>query len=276
MAFWPNGLGSTLGDTLVVQAAQMWVSGDVWWVDGNNSEASDSNDGRERNAPLATLAQAVTNAADQDIIVLMDGHTETITSTIGTNTTGLQIIGEGRSDGKPTVKLTFDMASGIGLSFSAQGVSVRNIWFPAQAQANASAKINFDSSSFAFQLLDCYFEADENSDGGVEVNISDANAGLISGCTFISTATDAQNAPELALSFDNVTIFIRDTVFDNGTVGWGNYYAMENAPGSAATIYAQNISLLRGADILLDTDAVGHVHVGTATGAAKIDFAVEA
>lgn len=265
MRFWSNGLGSTLGDPLILQAAQMWVSSTVYWVDGNDSAASDSNPGTERRAPLATLEHAIGIATAYSIIVLADGHEETLTSSLLVQKDGIVIVGEGKSSGIPTVKLKFDHTS-VGIALNNEFCEVRNVRFPERVQASTEPKVEANNGT---TVVGCYFEADENSDGAEEIETS--GAVRIKDCTFLSTATDPSEAPGPAVAQNGSFLAVEGCVFDGGTTGWHKGYALE-VTASDAGLFAENISLLRGADVKVLISTTGWVHVGTSTGAARIDI----
>ncbi|MEY4931756.1 MAG: hypothetical protein RLZZ403_76, partial [Pseudomonadota bacterium] len=101
---YPNGIGGSTGDSLAL-AKPLMMSGSVWYVDSATGTDAAGSAGKDRSKPLATLATAVSNASDDDIIVFFDGHEETLTSaqTLGKR---LSLIGEGSDAGVPTVTFT--------------------------------------------------------------------------------------------------------------------------------------------------------------------------
>src|SRR5688572_8640882 len=78
MKSFPSGIGASTGDSLLT-AANLHITGDVWYVDSATG-VDGASLGKQRLAPLDTLAQAVTNASDGDAIVFLAGHTETLTA----------------------------------------------------------------------------------------------------------------------------------------------------------------------------------------------------
>lgn len=267
MPFLPNGIGASLGDQLVV-GKPLTLSGDVWYVDDSGTDAV-SPAGKQRNSPLATLAQAVTNAAAGDIIVLMDGHAETI-STLIAITKNLTIVGEGQSDGKPTVKITGDAGeSGPVLTVAGTNYfSLRNIWFEENLQDTSDNLMTLGTGTY-YELVGCYFEAGDTANASL-VALSDA-AYSIRNTTFVSTATTQATRPHSAISGGNGGVVVLDgVVVDSGTVGWTHTDAVDLSTGvTELYLAAQSVSLLRGADVTVYASAEYHFNTQTSSGSVR-------
>lgn len=267
----PNGVGESTGDTLAT-AKPLLISGDVWYVHG--STGSDAYNGRDATKPLATLGQAHTNATSGDIIVLKDGHTETLTSLLSITKT-VTIVGGGTSGGKPTVKLTNNSAAAGLLDLVTGGAAeLRNIWFNANAQTNAVARVKI--SSAAVKIIGCYFECGA-TDTGPAIEMVGANAGgLIRNTTLISTATVLTAQPESAIKLTGGTgmswLTLDGVVVDGGTVGWSNFYAVDLSAALNIVLRVESMSLLRGSDMKVHTSTTGHIHVATTTGGSRVNW----
>src|SRR5678809_1225266 len=100
-----SGVGGTQGPTLVTEAPLYLISATavVWYVGPGGTDAG-APAGYKREAPLATLGQAVTNANSGDIIVLLSGFTQSISSAITISDTDLTIVSEG--SGSSRARLT--------------------------------------------------------------------------------------------------------------------------------------------------------------------------
>jgi hypothetical protein len=59
-------------------------------------------------------------------------------------------------------------------------------------------------------------------------------------------------------------------VFDGGSVGFDTYAFQGDQ--AVTRLVGENISLLRGADVLLASSTVGYVGVSTATGGARVNW----
>ena len=263
MTIHPNGIGASLGDDLVTQAP-LQTTGTVYYVHGSTGD--DANSGTNRNAPKATLASANTAASSGDIVVLLDGHAETITSVVAIKA-GLTVVGEGQSAGKPTVKLTNNQANGNMLTLGADS-EIRNIWFEEDAQANADSVVSTNQAD-RIGIIGCYFESDGNSTCPLEVDTSDDIR--IINCTLISTATDdgSRSTYGLFLTGGGARITLDGTVFDAGSVGW-DATALDCSGSAWTFIRGTGVSLLRGASMTWNTSSTGWIIPSTTSGNAYI------
>jgi len=266
----PNGIGESAGDALVTNKP-LEFNGNIWYVNATGGTDAASPAGQNRNKPLATLAQAVTNSADGDMIVCMDGHAETLTAvqTIGKD---LTIVGAGSSSGKPTVKFTMNNASNATMfnctGGSLQSVQLINLWIEENAQTNTAARIINITNDFRARGL--YVECGA-TDTGAAIDQTGTTA-IFESCTFISTATAVGSQPKMALDIGSMTtLYMNGVVVDAGTVGFSNYFALEGTD-DISMMYIENLSLLRGADAKFTEASKGYINVQTATGGARIDW----
>lgn len=265
-----NGLGGTLGDSLVTCKPFISSVGAVYVSSLIGVDAGGSA-GLNRDKPLATLSQAYTNSTTDGVIVLLDGHTETLTGafTIGKR---LTIIGEGSNAGIPTVTLYNNQAAGGLLTLSTAGVQLRNIKFPGNVQTCAVARLTLTAANI--KLRGCYFECGSKDTGPAVSLGSGASQTGIRNTTFISTATLTTAQPESALkSAAAVTnLYMEGVTFDDGTVGFSNPYAYNEGANVTTGLYAEGLSLLRGSKMIMNVSSTGWVNVQTATGGARVDF----
>lgn len=262
-----NGLGDTLGDSLAT-ARPLYSTGNVWYVlNGGTNGASPAGQNREK--PLATLAQAITNAADGDIIELLTGHTETLVGTLAI-TKKLTIVGGGLSGGLPTVKIGFNIGGATtGLDVSGANVELRNIWFQASLQASTGYRVR--SSAALFKMRGCYVECDRFDNQAAVFLFGDQ--ARLENTTFISTAASVTAQPYLALLTDVIADLELDGVtFSAGTVGFANYRAWDGSAAAITRLKARNVSLLLGADVKLNAGTTGYLATGTVTGGSRIDW----
>lgn len=267
-----EGFGATTGPALAL-LSPLDVSGNVWYVSSVSGNDAASPAGKDRKYPLATLGQAVTNAVADDTIVVLEDHDETLTSTL-TLSKRLTIIGEGRSGGIPTAKLTLNHASSDAIEASTAGCRIVGLFFEEPDQASTGTMVNISAADV--WLEDCYFQMDENSDD-YAVQISAANC-HVNRCTFVSTEETAGSQPFPAiyasiaadfLSMDSVTL-------DGGTVGFadgsGNQYAYDGTAGTQDAVLITNLSLLRGAVFALASTSTGMVNAATVTGGGRVSW----
>lgn len=105
------------------------TTGKIFYV--SSGTGSNSNDGLAIDTPLATIDYAVSKctANKGDVIVVMPGHTETVTAAAGIelDVAGISVIGLGRGSVRPTVNFT--TAVGASFKVSAANITVANILF---------------------------------------------------------------------------------------------------------------------------------------------------
>ena len=266
--FYPSGTGQSLGDTLATCAPLHALTWPILYV--SSVTGSDSYSGLTPEKPFATWAAAVAVAHDGSMIVLQDGHTETITSaglTLSLN--GVVTVGGGSSAGKPTAKLAFAAGSNPGILISGARNQFRNVWFQSWTTTSANARLSITGANN--KLQGCYVECGAHDTGAA---ISCSGNGLeIRGTTFISTATAIGSLPESALTITGTPTLLRliDCVVDAGVYGWSNPYAIYD---SVVTVQAEveGLSLLRGAQASFAGATLGFINPQTTTGGAKVVF----
>lgn len=270
--FWPNGIGESVGDDLA-SSTPLYAVGHIWFVSSLTGIDAASPAGRNKEKPLATLNQAVTNAASGDLIVLLTGHTETRTSAM-TISKSLTIVGVGTTSGKPSVQLKNNSAAASMWTLATAGilVEVRNVYFPAQVQSCSAIKIAYSAGSLRF--VGCYFEANAFDAAAViqlPTSGTDSHFDFIDS-TMISTGTSTTSQPLAGISIASITAHVRldGSVFSDGTYGWSGDAAVNiTGAGVSETVRGINVSLLLGATISLPT-ARSWVTVGTATGGGRV------
>jgi hypothetical protein len=270
---YPNGAGESLGDQLVT-CKPLWIAGNVpnviWYVNSNGGVDAASPAGRNREKPLATLAQAVTNASDNDIIVLMTNHTEA-PITGYTIAKKLIIVGAGSAAGKPTVKMGSNGSGITRFTVSAANVEFRNIWFLASAATNTNGIL---VSTALFRCKGCYFELGANDNYGLAL-ASGADSARVVNTTFISTAASVTTQPNTAMR-TNATVSdleLDGVTFSAGQFGFSNPYAFDTGGNILNRIKAENVDLLLGADANLATAGnTGYFNPQLATGGSTVAF----
>lgn len=272
MKLWANGWGGTTGDSLAT-AKPVYMSGDVWFVNSATGSDSAAPRGKDRQAPLATLAQAQTNAANGDVVVLMDGHTETFT--VGLSLTkALCIVGEGLSSGIPTVQLKINSANQSCLVLSTAGIELRNIRFPASILNNAGAGGNVGKVAIAANscfVIGCYIEQ-ALSDQLPGISLANAVTNIrLENTTIISTAISGRAAYGLYHIGTVTDLDVVGCVFSDGTLGFTGA-AWDGTAGAVTRLRAQGISQLLGAAIRMNASTVGRINPATVTNGGEVNW----
>lgn len=264
-----NGSGEIAGDDLVL-AAPLQTPGVVWFVNSATGTDGASPAGRDREKPLATLAQAQTNASAGDTVFLEAGHTEVYVSAL-TISKQLFIAAGGAVTGSGAVSFAINAAANNIFSITAQGVELRNILFKASVQSNTgggNAKINVSIDGTRF--VGCRWEQSANDQmSGCRLG-GGTNNTRFENCTFVSTAVTTATRPtrglEITGAITNVELY--GVTFDDGTVGFSTA-AFDDA-STITRLMAMRISALRGADLLIAATTTGWLNLATSTGGGRV------
>lgn len=245
----------------------------VFFVDSGHANKSNNNDGRDPNAPLATIDGSVgkTAANRGDIIIVMSGYTETLTAKITCDVAGITIIGIGEGLDRPqlTVNGSID-----GIDVTAADVTIENIYFN---EATDTATSNINIAAARCKLRRVHMDLGTNDIDAITVTAA-GELPLIEDCTAIVTA----NGPDSWVKFEGVIDrpVIRDNIivgsdgtnaFDDGVLDF-NAVAVTNPivynnlflGGGAATTVAANTGGLVG------TLIGPNVYAGSATSADNV------
>lgn len=143
----PSGL-SSYGIPLVGSGSQLPVTNGTYYF-VSSVTGSSGYSGKTIDAPKATVQQAVDlcTAAKGDVVVVLPGHAETVTSTSLTlNKSGVVIVGLGQGSLRPT--FTFGAAAAT-INVSAANVQISNCIFVANFADVASAITLSTATDFA-------------------------------------------------------------------------------------------------------------------------------
>ena len=151
------------------------TTGDVYHVDSGHTGASDTNDGKNPDRPMATIDAAVAKctANNGDIILVAPGHAETLTAAAGIDldVAGISVIGLGWGDDRPTI--TFGTATTTDIDIDAANVTIANLRFIGNIAALAAP---IDVNAAGFTMEDCdFYVATATTDIDITV-ITDATA----------------------------------------------------------------------------------------------------
>lgn len=267
---YPNGIGGTLGDALAT-CRPLYFTGVVWYVDSATGFDAVSPAGRNRERPLATLAQALTNASNDDIIVFLSGHHETLTSK-QTVSKRLTLVGEGSAAGVPTVVFTRS-ADFTGISLEAALSEIRNVKFAQSTVAGVTTSPSLSVGATDITIEGCYIECGAHDALGLALG-SGTDRMRIRNTTIISTATSSSAQPATgANSFGAIADMVWDgLVVSAGTVGFSNYFAVDCSAAALTRLKGINVSLLLGADVNLHASSTGRLNIQTASGGSRVQW----
>lgn len=187
------------------------VTGDVYFL---NSSASYTNDdpgnGKDPGKPFATLDYALSKmtASNGDLLIIGEGHSETITGAGGItlDKAGVRIIGLGRYDTRPTFLM--DGAATVSGLVTAANVKMENCIFTA---GHADVNYCFHISAKGFHLKSCSFQEYTTNENWVDVihagtADNDYDGLIIEDCEFEMEDAAAVTAIDLLKNSRNVKI----------------------------------------------------------------------
>lgn len=255
----PNGFLD--GVTIRGVALSMVNPGKVFWV--NNSgvlpdtgvTGSDGNKGTYTR-PFATLDGAIGMCVANrgDLIVIMPGHAETLSSATALNldVAGVTIIGLGQGTKRPV--FTLDTATTTTIPVSAANIAIKNCIFSANFADIVSV---FTTTTAAdFLLESCYFKATATNMNFLGIVDTDTTTGNIDGlsiidCTWIE--------PDLAA----LSLVKLDGTADRMTIN-GNYVNLGVNNNKAALLTIANGKIVT--NLRMEGNKVYRLNTDTATG----------
>lgn len=196
----PSGLASR--GIPLPSGGELLSKGDVIHVDSGHDNASTTNPGT-LNYPMSTIDAAInaTTANNGDIILVTEGHSETIANatSLVPDVAGVKIFGLGRGADRPTI--TFSAAAAT-IPISAASVEFHNFLFTVSGTTDVTAGITVTGADAV--IKDCEFREASGTaqfvDGILVSNVA-ADRILIDAMKFFGAAGDATNS---AISFTAV------------------------------------------------------------------------
>lgn len=187
------------------------ATGAVHWVD--SASGSDSNSGNEA-APLATLAQAITNATanNGDIIVIKSGHAQTLSTVTTINKAGIRVFGIGNGTDAPA----FTVAAAIdGINITADDVELNNLYFPVGTSTGNNSRINVDADRA--RIKNCRFNCGALDQNTITITSNGSNCSIDS-----STFTVTADGPDAGIIVEAAVtgLWLSDCSFDGGSFNW--------------------------------------------------------
>jgi hypothetical protein len=255
---YPNGAGGTTGHSLATRSP-VWAlnGGFIWYVHHTGTDAA-SPAGRRREAPLATLAQAHTNASAGDIIVLLPGHTQSLSAAQTFNKAQLTLVSEGTGSSRARFTCSGTVAM---FDVTAAGVRFGNLYFPAST-AVPTARIRTAAARTVIE--DCYFECGTSDTAEAVAYVTGAGTATVRGTSFVATAA----TPAIGIEVVNAMtgLELEDVTFDGGSYGWTDYAF--KATAAVTGMYGNRVHQLNHSDVFFATGSSGKWVVGTPSGAA--------
>lgn len=258
---YPNGGGGTTGDNVSVRKpVYMLNGGHIWYVGPGGTDGAGL--GKEREKPLATTAQAVTNASAGDTIIYLENFAETITSQVAINKM-LTLVSEG--SGSSVARLTCGANISM-LAISAVGASLNNMYFPASTVANVD---RVEITAVGVVIDNCTFDCGAFDTGrAVRYN---TGAGSCQLTNTIFRAVASQPAVGVEVTVATSGMFIENVTLDGGAFGFADFAFKAGAALTA--VYADTVHQLNNADVSLAAGCTGIWIPGTVSLSARFEQA---
>ena len=238
----------------------MGGTGHIWYVSSSLGTDAASPAGREREKPLKTTQQAVTNAAAGDVVIYLPNHAETISVAVAVNK-ALTLVSEGT--GSSRAKLTCGGAIAM-LTLSVTGTSLNNIYFPASTVV-PTGRVDVTASGVVSD--NCYFECGANDTGFTYRFSAAASSCQLTNATFV--ATGAQPGTAITCPSAISGLFMENVTMDGGSFGFSNFSFL--AAGVLTAIYANKMNQLNNADVSLANGWTGPWIPGTTSLSARFE-----
>lgn len=235
-----NGGGGTTGDEVAVNAPlYVGTGGHLWYVGPGGVDSGAR--GKERERPLLTTAQAVSNASAGDVIIYLPNFTEAISAPIAVNK-NLTIVSE--STGSTRARLT--CAGTIAMfTLSVTGTSFNNIFFPA---STAVPTVRVDVTAPGIVMDNCWFECGANdTNRTVRYNTGVTGSCQLTHAMFVAVGSQPAIGVEVAVAAAGM--FFEEVTFDGGSFGFSDFAF--KGTGLLTGMYANKIHQLNNADVQL-------------------------
>jgi len=192
----------------IVIANQTQTTGNYWFVDSGSANASDAAGyGQNPDAPVATIDYAIglATASNGDVIVVMPGHAETLTTegAITADVAGVRILGLGIGRDRPT--LTWGGKSAA-ILVSANDFTFENIVFDMSFATGADTGVSVTGTDFKLLGSEVILSDDSTGKVGHGIYLSGGTRTQISDCQFLGSG--------LATSAVTEVVFVGSRVDD--------------------------------------------------------------
>ena len=180
-------------------------TGNVYFVDSGNVDGDDSPSAGTKQYPFTTIDYAVgkCTANNGDLIIVMPGHTETVTAAAGLDldVAGITLIGVGNGSDRPTINFT--TAVGADMDVDAANITMYNFLFTGGFDALTGP---IDVNAADFQLIN--FETRDVTGQATDFIVTDANADrlLIDGWIHRGAAGAGADTAITIVGGDDITI----------------------------------------------------------------------
>lgn len=165
----------------------LFTTGTVFYV--SSTTGSNGNVGTDPDFPKATIAgaQSAATASKGDIVVILPGHSETLTAVLTLSKAGVKYIGLGEGLLRPSITVNGTVDA---ISITGANITLENIQFPAPETDDATAFVNVAAGGATLRNL--YMIGSQTSKNVTDM-ITVASGGndlLVEGCVAYNTVVD--------------------------------------------------------------------------------------
>lgn len=254
----PHGISSF--GVPVLGSGPVFTTGNVYFVDSGSGTAADDTAHGTKERPFSTIDYATgrCTANNGDYVIVMPGHTETVTAAAGLalDVAGVTYIGIGKGSDRPTI--SFTTVVGADMDVDAANVTMANFLFTGGIDALTGP---IDVNAADFGLLGC--ETKDVTGQATDFIVTDANADRLYIDGWVHRGASAAGADTAITIVGGDGAVIKNFWID------GNFAvsAIENVTTAATnlSIYGDRPSYLRtrnAADVVVTLVATATGNVG--------------
>lgn len=193
----PHGIASF--GVPVLGSGSLTTTGNIFFV--HNTNGNDGNDGTDPSGPFKTLDYAIgkCTASQGDIIVMMPGSNESITSTIALDVAGVSIIGIGQGAARPKLTQATTGSDNV-LEVTAANCLIENIYFKGSTTGTSETFIDLAAAADNTTIRGCVFEQNTKNLNAIVVTVG-CDYLTVEDCQFLGVA----DGPNFGIFFKNAT-----------------------------------------------------------------------
>jgi hypothetical protein len=224
---------------------------DEYYVDSVNGD--DGRSGKSKETAVATLDYAIglTTANQGDIIYVLPGHAETVTTAITCDIAGVTIVGLGHGKKRPAFTCN---AAIDAITVTAANVVIKNLYFPASTLTGVTSRINIAAANC--EIDGCLFLCGVYDLESITITADGDDAEIKNSEWIVTAGSDADAAIEVeAADVDGLKVV--DNFFNGGndTRAW-DVGAINSGVAHTNCLIQGNVSLY-GAGIIFSAAATG-------------------
>lgn len=198
----PNGALFNTTQTFL-GAGNLFSTGTVYFV--SSATGSNDNNGTDVSTPKATIAgaQSAATASKGDVVVILPGHTETLTSVLTLSKAGVNYIGLGQGNLRPTITGNGTIDA---ISITGANITLQNINFAAPETDDQTAHVNVAAAGATLRGLRMIGSQTSKNVTDMITVASGADDLLVEGCVAYNTVVDCVSWLSLEAAVARATI----------------------------------------------------------------------